>query len=443
MAHGPLAPLLRHIRRLAGASRDAPVPDAQLLARFVGQREEEAFATLMARHGAMVLGVCRRVLGHEQEAEDAFQAAFLVLARKAGSIRRQDALASWLCRVAYHVAVTARARAAKRRVLEQRASTRTRTASPSDSTGQELRLMLDDELNRLPRKYYAPLVLCYLEGKTHEEAARELCWPTGTVKGRLARAREMLRQRLVRRGLVPSAGLVGTLFVEETATAAVPLALTNATLKAALAGAPGKLVAGVVSAEVASLVEGVSQAMFLTRLKIVAAVVLAVSVPMTAVGLVTCQVPAAGQARTGAEPKGEDSKKDAVKNELEKLEGTWTLVSLERRGNLDRRLQKLPDEDLKNWQLVIKGDQWVLTHPRSVDTATVQIDPTKDPKTIDLTFKFRNAKVLTRGIYTLASTTDDDTLTLCRVDQRSSPRPKEFKVPEGGGMLFVWKRASK
>jgi RNA polymerase sigma factor (sigma-70 family) len=262
MAHGPLRPLLRHVRRLIGTSADAPASDGQLLDRFVAEKDPDAFAALMARHGGMVLGVCRRVLGHEQEAEDAFQATFLVLARKSGSIRRHDSLAGWLCRVAYRVAVTARARATRRRDLERQATDMARSVSPCDTAGQELRLMLDEELNHLPRKYHAPLVLCYLEGKTHEEAAHLLRWPTGTVKGRLARAREMLRLRLVRRGLSLPSGMIGALLVEETAAAAVPAALGEATLKAA---------AGLVSAEVAALVAEVSQAMFVTAVIVVPA----------------------------------------------------------------------------------------------------------------------------------------------------------------------------
>src|SRR5262249_52849498 len=155
------------------------------------------------------------------------------------------------------------------RALERQAIDMARAAPKSDPAGPELRLMLDEELNHLPRKYHAPLVLCYLEGKTHEEAARELLWPTGTVKGRLARAREMLRQRLVRRGLAPSAAWAGTLLVEEAAAGPVPVALLGATVKAALAGAAGKAAAGAVSAEVAALVEGVSKAMFVARVKAV------------------------------------------------------------------------------------------------------------------------------------------------------------------------------
>jgi RNA polymerase sigma factor (sigma-70 family) len=300
MAQAAFGPLLRHLRRLTGAAGDAPATDGQLLDRFLGQGESEAFAALMARHGPMVLGVCRRVLGHEQEAEDAFQATFLVLARKAGSVRRHDSLAGWLSRVAYHAAVTARARAARRRAVEKRVSDMARTEPTYDPAGGELRRLLDDEMNHLPRKYHAPLVLCYLEGKTHEEAAHELRWPTGTVKGRLARAREMLRQRLVRRGLALSAGVLGTLLVEETAPAAVPAALTETALKAARAGASGAAATGFVSEEVIALAEGVSRAMSVTRLKYVAVVALAVGLLVLGAGLVTHQLPAAGQTRTGA-----------------------------------------------------------------------------------------------------------------------------------------------
>ena len=140
----------------------------------------------------------------------------------------------------------------------------------------------------------------------------------------------------------------------------------------------------------------------------------------------------------GAEPKGKDARKDAVKNELKKLEGTWTLVSRERKG------KKTPATGLKNWQLTIKGKLWTVNHPGGVEQATIHIDPKKDPKTMDLTFKFpRGRKVLTRGIYTLASTTDGDTLTLCRMDQRGRPRPKDFKTTKSAGILFVWKRVSK
>jgi RNA polymerase sigma factor (sigma-70 family) len=302
MAQGQYTGLVRHIRRLVGAPADEQQSDGALLERFVRLRDEAAFAALLRRHGPMVLGVCRRVLEHEQDAEDAFQAAFLVLARKAGSIRRLDSVAGWLCRVAYHLAVAARARVARRRALERQAGEMARAASRSDAAGRNLRLLLDEELNHLPRKYHAPLVLCYLEGKTHEEAARELRWPVGTVKGRLARAREMLRLRLLHRGFLVPAGLAGTLFVEETAAAAVPAALNHATLRAVILCAAGEAAAGVVSADVAALVEGVTRAMFMTKLRIVATVLLAMGLLGTGVGLVTHRVLAAGPQPTAEAP---------------------------------------------------------------------------------------------------------------------------------------------
>jgi RNA polymerase sigma-70 factor (ECF subfamily) len=442
MAQGPLAPLLRHIGRLISAPAGPPVSDGQLLDRFAGQRDGEAFAALMARHGALVWGVCRRVLGQEQEAEDAFQGTFLVLACKAGSVRRQESLAGWLCRVAYRVAVTARARTAARRARERQAIAMARAAAQPDQADLPLRLMLDEELDHLPRKYHAPLVLCYLEGKTHEAAAQELRWPLGTVKGRLARAREMLRQRLVRRGLTLSAGLAGTLVVEETALAAVPIALVPATVQAALAGAAGQSVACLVSAEVIALVEGVCKAMVVSKLKGLAVGALTLGLLLTSGGLVLHQTPAAQKSTDQGNVEDKKAKavdrKEAGKKELERLEGTWVMVSRESKGI------KQGGEDLKDWQVTIKGNEWMNTRPGGMEKATIVIDASKDPKAIDLAFQFpMGRKILTRGIYQLSRTTEGETLTLHRVDQPGLPRPKDFKASERGGIVFVFKRAHK
>jgi RNA polymerase sigma factor (sigma-70 family) len=279
---------------LAGTPRDRVLTDGQLLEQLVGRQREAAFAELLLRHGPMVLGVCRRLLRHEQDAEDAFQATFLVLSQKADSIRRADAVASWLCRVAYHVAAAARARAARRRAVERQAAAAAR-ARP-EPPGRECRLMLDEELNGLPRKYHAPVVLCYLEGKTHDEAARELRWPVGTVKGRLARARDMLRRRLIRRGLTFPAVPAGALLLEKTAGAAVPAALADSTVKAVALCVAGTAAAGVISAEVIALMKGGTQAMFLTRLKTAVALLLAAGFLGTGLGFVAHQVLAAGPA---------------------------------------------------------------------------------------------------------------------------------------------------
>lgn len=208
--------------------------DSLLLARFVGARDETAFATLVARHGPMVLGVCRRLLRDTHDAEDAFQATFLVLARKAATLRQPELLASWLYGVAYRVASKARARAARRLAHERQVAVMPRFEPPADAAQWEVRALLDEELRRLPDKYRAPLVLCYLEGMTNEQAARKLGWPIGSMSARLARGRELLRRRLSRRGMLLAAAPFAFLLSECTAVAAVPPALATAAVNSAL-----------------------------------------------------------------------------------------------------------------------------------------------------------------------------------------------------------------
>jgi RNA polymerase sigma factor (sigma-70 family) len=191
--------LLRHVRRLLVGRCAAP--DGELLERFARRGDEAAFAALMQRHGPLVWGVCRRVLGREQDAEDAFQATFLVLARKAQSVRRAGSVGSFLYGVAYRLSVRARADAARRGRHERQAAGLAPSASPDDVTWRELREVLDAELARLPERYRAPLLLCYFEGLTQDEAARQLGWKKRTVKARLDYGRELLRGRLARRGL--------------------------------------------------------------------------------------------------------------------------------------------------------------------------------------------------------------------------------------------------
>jgi RNA polymerase sigma factor (sigma-70 family) len=187
--------------------------DAELLARFVSRQEAAAFEELVRRHGPMVMRVCQRVLAHTQDAEDAFQAAFIVLARKASGIAKQGSVGSWLYGVAYRVALQIKENTSKHRLPAQGIDGRTipdARQTPAAVDG-ETRAILDQELNRLPEKYRAPLVLCYLEGKTTDEAARELGCPTGTVAGRLPRARDLLRDRLTRRGMAVSGAALATL----------------------------------------------------------------------------------------------------------------------------------------------------------------------------------------------------------------------------------------
>jgi RNA polymerase sigma factor (sigma-70 family) len=193
--------LLDPIRRLIGGEGGCALTDAELLERFVASADASSFEVLIWRHGAMVLGLCRRILRDRHEAEDAFQATFLVFARKAGSIGQRRAVGCWLYKVAYRIALRLRASAAKRPTTAEAADDLPGLESADDGDWRDLRPVLDEEIARLPEKYRAAFVLCYLEGRTNEEAAIQLGCPKGTILSRLARGREWLRSRLTRRGV--------------------------------------------------------------------------------------------------------------------------------------------------------------------------------------------------------------------------------------------------
>lgn len=270
----PLHLFLRKLRIRAGGS-ESPLSDAQLVERFAMVRDEAAFELLVWRHGAMVIGLCRRLLRHEQDAEDAFQATFLTLARKAESIRKREATASWLYKVAYRIALSIRQSKTARAVHERPALADLPTATTEVAEYRELRPMLDEEVQRLPEKYRAAFVLCHLEGKTNDEAAELLGCPKGTVLSRLSRAREQLRGRLTRRGVTISALAGGAVFTDLATATPVSAALVNPTVKAGLAIAAGQPIQAAASPAVAALAEGAIRTMFLSQLRKVAAFVLA------------------------------------------------------------------------------------------------------------------------------------------------------------------------
>jgi RNA polymerase sigma factor (sigma-70 family) len=279
--------LLRHLRDLASrAAGDAT--DGQLLGRFITHREESAFAALVGRHGPMVLGVCRRLL-HHHDAEDVFQATFLLLARKAAAVRNWESVGSWLHGTAYRIAARARADAARRRQRERRAEDRLPADPAFEAAWRELQAVLDEEISRLPEKYRAPLLLCYLEGKTHEEAARQLGWPPGTVKSRLARGRDRLRQRLTRRGLSLSAEAFAAVLAVNTASAALPPRLASAVVQAALRFAAGQPTSGLVSEAAVLLAERGALTMSAGKLHPIAVVLLALGLAVAGAGLAARQ----------------------------------------------------------------------------------------------------------------------------------------------------------
>jgi RNA polymerase sigma factor (sigma-70 family) len=247
--------------------------DRQLLDRFVHHNDEVAFEALVQRYGPMILGLCRRILHDAHDADDAFQATFLVLVRKAGRISNPDLLGNWLYGVAYRVAVKARSNAARRIVNERQAASMPKPEPMDDPIGWELRSVIDEEINRLPEKYRGPLVLCYLEGKTNEQAARLLGCPTGSMSWRLSRGREMLRKRLDRRNLALAPLLFLPLLTQNVSSAAVPAGLVKATVTAAskFALASGAA-SGAASASVMALTEEILKTFGASKLKLVTVV---------------------------------------------------------------------------------------------------------------------------------------------------------------------------
>jgi RNA polymerase sigma factor (sigma-70 family) len=270
MARGSTRDVLRHLTTLCRSGVLGNLSDEQLLERFIelgDDRAQEAFATLVRRHGPMVFGVCNRVLHNTHEAEDAFQATFLVLARKATSVIPREKVANWLYGVAYRTANESRIRSARRRVREERVGTRLRVQAPDVTFHDELRAILDDELSCLPSRYRGPIVLCELEGLSRQEAAQRLGVPEGTLSSRLARGKARLRDRLARRGLALPAGAVSLVAIREATATGLSDVLIESTTVAAMHVAAGISATAVISTSVVSLTEGVLKTMLLTKLK--------------------------------------------------------------------------------------------------------------------------------------------------------------------------------
>jgi RNA polymerase sigma factor (sigma-70 family) len=264
--------VLRHLHRAAPPFNEAARTDEQLLESFVTCRDEPAFAALVRRHGRMVFGTCRRILGNHDDADDAFQATFLVLVRRAASIRPRNRVAAWLHGVARRTALYARRARARRRVREKLVLNLPDPATDDPGPNNDLRPLLDAGLSRLPEKYRLPIVLCDLEGKSIQEAARQLAWPQGTLAGRLARGRKLLARRLASQWRALSDGALAAALAPNAAAAGVTAVLARSTIKAAILVATGQApVAGTVPAKVAALLQGVETSMALTKMKLVLA----------------------------------------------------------------------------------------------------------------------------------------------------------------------------
>jgi RNA polymerase sigma factor (sigma-70 family) len=300
MASGAMDPVVRYLRRVARPRGPVERTDGELLRAFLADRSEVAFEMLVRRHGGMVLGVCRRVLGNLHDAEDAFQATFLVLARKGASVLPREQVGNWLHGVALRTALEARGRRARRRSRELQVIDMPHPSVAPDVDYEALHRLLDQELNRLPAKYRSALVLCELEGRSRKEAALQLGLAEGTLSSRLATGRQMLVKRLARQGVsVPVAGLAIALATQAAQGAVRPTLVSLAARAALLVGA-GRAAPGLFSPQVLSLSQGVLKTMFLHRLKVIS--VLLLGITLGAAGVGTVAGPAKGEAAGSALP---------------------------------------------------------------------------------------------------------------------------------------------
>ncbi|QEG30224.1 ECF RNA polymerase sigma factor SigE [Gemmata obscuriglobus] len=384
---------------------DEEQTDAELLGRFVDRRDEDAFALLVRRHGAMVYGICRRILP-EQDAEDAFQATFLVLAQKARTAAPRE-VANWLYGVARRAALLAH-----RSIVRRKERTGDMPDRPAESDPLvELRAALDEELSRLPEAYRTVIVLCDLESRTRKEAALILGWPEGTVAGRLSRAREMLAKRLARHA--PAVSVAAVL----AGTPALPASAPSAIRVAALASS------GRPTGPVAALTQGVLNAMLVSKLKSAIAIVMVLGLlAVGAAGLVDRRASAQVdkppvEERTAPPPKKAPDFGD--------LQGRWVVVAMEGDG------EKVPADVLEGMRWAIKGDQITASQPRSTGKMAFKLNPDKTPKEIDLTSLDGTLKGTTSpGIYEL----DGPKLRVCFGEK---VRPTTFATAQGDGRTMI------
>ncbi len=345
MASGMLTTVLQYLHRLPGASPGEEPADAELLRRFHVSRDQVAFSALVMRHGPMVWGVCKRLLRRQQDAEDAFQATFLILVRKSYSLLRPDLLGPWLHAVAVRTASRLRAQVSRRHDHEQAIVEEPVMEPSTDLVWRDLRPLLDEEVGRLPAKYRNAFVLCHLEGLSNEAAARRLGCPKGTVLSRLSRGRELLRSRLARRGVGLSAvALAGALATGECA-GAVPAALSQSTIQLGLEFAVGAAT-GAMPVHAVALAEGVLKSMFHTQMKFTVAVALALGVAAAGMGVLAFG-PGLGQSAVAAQDgatkpaSAPANKPEAEQNKKPAEEKRDSVIDAHaRRQKLDHRFER-------------------------------------------------------------------------------------------------------
>ncbi len=455
MKNGETNTAIRDLHTLFEVGSVGGLSDGQVLDRFVARREEAVFEVIIHRHGPMVWGVCRRVLRDHHDAEDAFQATFLVLARKAASVKPREKVGNWLYGVAYQTAMKARSTRARRRVREGQVPDMPEPGEVREDLLEGLLALVDQELSRLPDKYRIPIILCELEGKLHREAAEQLGWPIGTVSGRLSRARAMLARRLSRRGVSLSGGSMAVLLAHDTASAGVTTQLIGSTARAASLFASGRAVTtGLVSVKVGALKEGVLKTMLLSKLKNISIIILA-SI-FTGTGIIsighalmssrgaaaqepTKQPNDGGQAERprGSAPNPKEVPK--VKSDMEQIQGVWRVERLE-------QVNHQPTEDEKafwrsgGYTITIQGNK--IKHNIDQSFILFTLDPSQAPKAMTLEVAEEGPKKGQHvpAIYRL----DGDDLMICQGRLGDMEPPQAFSVenrrPGTFPTLYVLKR---
>ncbi len=439
---------LRQIQRVFGEGTATGLSDAQLLERFAGHRDESAFEMLVTRHGPMVMGACRGVLHNPHDAEDAFQATFLVLARKARSLWVKGSLASWLYQIAIRIAVQARADSERRRRLEcQATDVREREDRTTGRPEPDLIPMLHQEIDRLPEKYRAPVILCHLEELTHEAAAQMLHCPIGTVHGRLSRARDLLRRRLIRRGVALPAGLVASVRIgSDSLAAAVPEPLRKATVRAGLNLAAGQGISTAVgSTTAAALLTATLRTMTLSTFKTAAAFTLVIGLAVGA-SLFIGRSPAGMFAMAEEAPGARRAAftKSPSRTDAEAIQGIWMVTAIEevhhQRSDEEKSYLKAG-----RFTITITADR--LTFDVDQSATSYRLDPSKTPRQM-LWSKpdDPHGRVVAIAIYEL----DGDDLKICLGRNRGTeliplPEPPhgfdiKSEPPGTSPTLFVMKR---
>jgi RNA polymerase sigma factor (sigma-70 family) len=449
--------VIQYLRRVLPSQDAADVTDGLLLGRFIEEKDEAAIQGLIRRHGPMVWGVCCRLLRDHHDAEDAFQATFLVLVRKAASIVPQGMVANWLYGVAPQTALKARANAARRKGRERQVTEMPEPAAAKQDLWNDLQPLLDQELSRLPERYRALIVLCDLEGKTRKEAARQLGLPEGTVGSRLARARTLLARRLARHGLMATGGTLAAVLSEKAASAVVPASVVSDTMRTATLWACGQgAAAGAVSARVALLTDGVLKTMSLTKLKVVTVLLVAVAVTGFSTSLlgrqflaaradspVIAKVAETPSAATNASGRGPSNQEETLpvalaSQEVRRLEGVWTVRHVETNGKALFDADSLKEAA----RITFEENTAKMTGLEvfSVRDFTFKLYPDRKPKAIDVTFQDGPKKGETfEGIYVIRG----NEVHIClRLKQNELGRPKGYVTNSGTTLYtFILERA--